>query len=338
MLNTTSIEDIQKIIKAISIDTFFKKLINNLSEDFSHWEKFIKTARNATHVDGGVIELMPVCSDEYYAFKYVNGHPRNTQENKLNVVAIGMLTDVKTGYPLLLSEMTLLTALRTAAVSALASMHLAREDADKIGIIGCGAQSEFQILAHLAYKPFSTVYYYDIDPMAMEKFAANLADTSLTLVACHDIPSTLQHADIAITATAAKKQQCLFDINQCPAGLHINAIGGDCPKKTELPAEMLHQCKVVVEYLPQTLIEGEIQQAGTACVDASLWQIITKEKTGRDSQEQITLFDSVGFALEDYSVLRLVYELTKTLNITTPLNMIPNLTNPKDLYSLIRDA
>ena len=96
----------------------------------------------------GVIELMPICDDEYYAFKYVNGHPYNPQSNKLTVVAVGMLSQVKDGYPLMISEMTLLTALRTAGTSALAARYLAKPNSKVMAMIGTGSQSEFQVIAH----------------------------------------------------------------------------------------------------------------------------------------------------------------------------------------------
>ncbi len=121
----------------------------------------------------------------------------------------------------------------------------------------------------------------------------------------------MRHADIVITATAAKKRQSLFEFEDISSGTHIHAMGGDCPGKTELSAEFLNQVKLVVEYKPQSLVEGEVQQCEADLIYAELWELVCKNKPGRQNNQEITLFDSVGFALEDYSILRVVYELGK---------------------------
>jgi ornithine cyclodeaminase len=101
----------------------------------------------ASHSDVGVIELMPTSDGSVYGYKYVNGHPKNTAEGLQTVTAFGLLADVNTGYPVLLSEMTLLTALRTAATSAVVARYLGPEGANTMVLIGNGAQSEFQTMA-----------------------------------------------------------------------------------------------------------------------------------------------------------------------------------------------
>ena len=111
----------------------------------------------------GVIELMPTSDGAIYGFKYVNGHPKNTREGRQTVTAFGVLADVGTGYPVLLTEMTILTALRTAATSALAAKYLAPAGARSMAIIGNGAQSEFQALAFKALLGVDRLRLYDID-------------------------------------------------------------------------------------------------------------------------------------------------------------------------------
>ena len=133
-----------KIINRVGLNTFYLELIKTLEEDFARWDEFYKSPRHATHYPQGVIELMPISDKQWYSFKYVNGHPSNTHQNKLCVVAVGMLSDAQNGYPLLLSEMTLLTALRTAATGALGAKYLARKNSSNLAIIGTGAQAEFQ--------------------------------------------------------------------------------------------------------------------------------------------------------------------------------------------------
>ena len=127
---------------------------------------------------------MPTSDGETYGFKYVNGHPSNTRKGLQTVTAFGLLADVKTGNPLLLIEMTVLTALRTAAMSAVAAKYLAPKSAKTMAMIGNGAQSEFQTLAMKSICCITTVLLYDIDPSATEKAVRNLAHSGLKVIPC----------------------------------------------------------------------------------------------------------------------------------------------------------
>src|ERR1700722_4627684 len=139
-----SVDHMMKLVLKVGIDRFIVDLAAHIEEDFLRWDAFDKTPRLASHSQVGVIELMPASDGKFYGFKYVNGHPKNAREGRQTVTAFGVLADVATGYPLLLAEMTILTALRTAAISALAARHLAPQGARTMAIIGNGAQSEFQ--------------------------------------------------------------------------------------------------------------------------------------------------------------------------------------------------
>ncbi len=327
------------MIKHVGLREFYIQLCATLTDDFSNWEQFHKSKRHAMYVPNGVIELMPICNDELYSFKYVTGHPRNPLDNKLNVVAFGMLADVATGYPLMISSMTLLTAIRTAAAAALSSHYLAKKESKRLSIIGCGAQSEFQILAHHALFDLTEVRYFDIDAQAMARFAHNLQDESFKLMPMTGVVAAIQGADIIITATAARGRQNILELNWLMPGQHICAIGGDSPGKTELEPNILRNSKVVVEYFPQTHLEGEIQNLGATASDyvyAELWEIISGRKPGRSNPDEITVFDSVGFALEDFSVLRLCYQLATDYHFGEAINLIPHsLADCKNLYGLL---
>ena len=334
------IQDIQTLFTKIDIKSFFRELAALMTEDFSHWQEFQKSARYAAYVKNGVMELMPICSNSLFSFKYVNGHPDNPSKDLLNIVALGMLADVETGHPLMISEMTLLTALRTAAVSALTSQLMARKHSKKLAIIGCGAQSEFQILAHHALFNLSEVHYFDLDPLAMERFATHLKDESFKLIPAHSTRQAIEHADIIITATAARGKQHVLELDWIQPGQHISGIGGDSPGKTELDPALLKAAKVVVEYFPQTHHEGEIQNLGAEAADyvyAELWELCAGKKISRDNDEEITLFDAVGFALEDYSILRYLYQLSAKLQIGIDTDLIPeHIQDPKNLFGLLK--
>lgn len=332
-----TLNDIKKIIRRIGIETCLIELIGALEKDFSQWETFKKMPRIATHFPKGVIELMPICGKDYYAYKYVNGHPDNPQQKKLTVVAVGMLSEVDSGYPMLFSAMTILTALRTAATCALASKYLARKNSKTIGIIGTGSQSEFQILALKTLFDIDTIRYFDIDPEAMEKFRNNLSTFDFVLVPCNDGESTVEDVDIIVTATADKKRLSILKRDWVKPGMHINGVGGDCPGKTELDPEILNHTKIVVEYLEQSKLEGEIQNLEGEPY-AELWELVSKEKPGRESNEDITLFDSVGFALEDYTILKYFYSLSEKMNIGEIIDIIPSMDNPKDLFGFLKNG
>lgn len=330
-----TIDHVTQIVNQLGIDVFFARLIARLRQDYAAWATFQKVPRLATHFPEGVIELMPIADDSYYAFKYVNGHPNNPAAQKLTVAAVGMLSDVNTGYPLLITEMTVLTAFRTAAASALASTYLAREQSQAFGMIGTGAQAEFQVLAHQVALGMTEVFYYDVDPAAMTKFENNLQAYPLTLHRCESAAAVIAASDIVTTATADKRVATVIKAAALKPGLHINAIGGDCPGKTELDVSALAQCKIVVQYLAQTLVEGEIQHLHQPEVYAELWELAGGKKPGRTQEDEVTVFDSVGFALEDYSVLRVLYDCASHLQLGEHPNIVPVLKDPKNLFGLL---
>lgn len=335
MVRIITVDDIGSLIRKVTIEKFFERLIEKTRECFNRWPEFHKIPRSVSHFDFGVIELMPIWNKDYYSVKYINGHPLNPQQNKQTVVGIGMLADVATGYPVLISEMTLLTALRTAATSALASQYIARKNAKTMALIGTGAQGEFQVIAHKAALGIEKVKYFDIDPAAMKKFAANLAGYDIELEACHDVQTAIREADIITTATAAKKQAHILKDAWINPGVAINALGGDCRGKTELDPNILHRSKIVVEFIEQTQEEGEIQNYAPEEVYAELWQLTSGEKPGRVSDDELIVFDSVGFALEDYAVLRLVSSLAEDFHVGHMLDMVPDCKDPKDLFGLL---
>lgn len=335
MVRIVTVDDMKSLIRKVTIEKFFEHLVDKMRDCFNRWPEFHKIPRSVSHFDYGVIELMPIWGKDYYSVKYINGHPLNPQQNKQTVVGIGMLADIATGYPVLISEMTLLTALRTAATSALASELIARKNSKTMALIGTGAQAEFQVLAHKAVLGIQKIKYFDLDAAAMEKFAANLAGYPIELEACHDVQSAIDGADIITTATAAKKQAHILKDAWIKPGVAINALGGDCRGKTELDPKILHRSKIVVEFIDQTQEEGEIQNYNADEIYAELWELTSGKKPGRTSDDEIMVFDSVGFALEDYAALRLVSNLAEDFHIGHMLDMVPDCKDPKNLFGLL---
>ena len=334
--------DVATLVAHKGLPTCLRELAQAIEADFSRWTDFDKTARVAAHSDVGVIELMPVADAHQYAFKYVNGHPYNAQHGLPTVMAFGVLADVATGAPLLVSELTLTTALRTAATSAMAARTLARTDSRTMALIGNGAQSEFQALAFQHLVGITHVRLFDVDAAASAKLARNLVGSGLHVTVCTSTAEAVlgveDGVDIVTTVTADKTNATILTADLLRPGMHINAVGGDCPGKTELHADVLGAARVFVEYEPQTRIEGDLQQMPADFPVTELWRVLTGQAAGRRQDADITVFDSVGFALEDYSALRYLAAQAALLDLGHPLALIPALANPRDLFSLVKPA
>jgi len=331
-----SVQDVATAVHTLGLPTVFQRLADTIRADYLRWNDFEKCARVANHSKDGVIELMPISDAKTYSFKYVNGHPKNTQNGLPCVMAFGVLADVDTGIPEFLSELTLSTALRTAAMSVVAAQALARPNSRTMALIGNGAQSEFQALAFHYLMGVQELRLYDTDPRATEKLITNLGHTTLRLRLCSSVTEAVRGADIVTTVTADKTNATVLTPDMLEPGMHINGVGGDCPGKTELHPDVLRASAVFVEYEPQTRIEGDLQHLPADFAVTELWQVLAGQAAGRADAKQITLFDSVGFALQDYSVLRLTRDLAKELGLGQPVNLIPELVNPKDLFVLLQ--
>ena len=314
------------------------ELATELRADFLRWESFDKSARTASHSPRGVIELMPVADDALYSFKYVNGHPGNPASGLPTVMAFGVLAEVHTGYPLLLSELTLTTALRTAATSALAAQALARPGSRRMALIGNGAQAEFQALAFHALLGIRELRVYDTDPAATDKLVRNLAHVDgLTVERAASTAEAVRGVDIVTTVTADKSRATILTPAMVEPGMHLNAVGGDCPGKTELHPDVLRGARVVVEYEPQSRVEGEIQQLPADHPVTELWRVLRGDAPGRTRADEVTVFDSVGFALEDYSALRYLYQQAQARGLGVDVELVPT-DDPKDLFGRTRGA
>ena len=322
-----------QLVQQVGVPRFITELAQTIHNDFLRWEDFDKSPRLASHSQLGVIELMPVADAERYAFKYVNGHPGNTALGLPTVMAFGVLAEVATGYPLMLSELTLTTALRTAATSAMAARALARPGSRRMALIGNGAQSEFQALAFHHLLGIEEISVFDLDPKATDKLVRNLAAyPTLRVRRANSVADAVRGADIVTTVTADKTRAAILTSEMIEPGMHINGVGGDCPGKTELHPEVLRGARVFVEYEAQTRIEGDIQQMAADFPVVDLWRVLAGTAKGRQSDTQVTVFDSVGFALEDYSALSYVYRLACELGVGRDLDLVPTADDPKDLF------
>ena len=328
--------DVAQLIARRGLAACLQELASAIEADFCRWRDFDKSARVASHTRDGVIELMPTADAQHYSFKYVNGHPKNSRHGLPTVMAFGALADRATGFPLLLSELTLTTAMRTAATSVVAARALARPNSRTMALIGNGAQSEFQALAFHHLTGIAALRLFDIDAAATAKLMRHLRGTpGLQVTVCASTAEAVRGADIVTTATADKSNAVIITPEMIAPGMHLNAVGGDCPGKTELHADVLKRSRVFVEYEPQTRVEGELQQMPADFAVTELWRVLTGQHPGRRDATEVTVFDSVGYALEDFSALRWLQACAQTMGLGNAVDLVPELADPKDLFAKI---
>ena len=330
-----SVDNMMRNVRTVGVEAFMRGIAGYIEDDFLRWERFDKKPRIPAHAPQGVIELMPTDDGELFGFKYVNGHPGNTRDGLQTVTGFGVLSKLSTGYPVLLTEMTILTALRTAATSALAAKYLAPQGSTTMAVIGNGAQSDFQSLAFKDMLGITEIRAYDIEHEASIRLARNLANSGLNVTICKTPEDAIEGAQIITTVTADKKLATILTDNMVGAGVHINAIGGDCPGKTELHRDILLRSDIFVEFPEQTRIEGECQQLDPDHPVTELWQVYAGKAPGRTSRDQITLFDSVGFAIEDFAALRYLHDLLPKTGHFEKLDLLADPDDPRDLYGMV---
>jgi ornithine cyclodeaminase len=176
---------------------------------------------------------------------------------------------------------------------------------------------------------------YDIDSNATRKCARNLAGLGFEISECATPEEAVSGAQIITTVTADKKNATILTDNMVGQGVHINAVGGDCPGKTELHKDIVLRSEIFVEYPPQTWIEGEIQQLDRSHPVNELWKVVAGAEKGRSDDRQITLFDSVGFAIEDFSALRYLRDRLAGTGLYQELDLLADPDEPRDLYGML---
>lgn len=244
--------------------------------------------------------------------KIVSVFPKNPSKGKPTIFASYLLNDPTTGELLAIIEGSTLTGIRTGGASALATRYLAREDAAVLGVIGAGFQATFQVKAIQAVRPIKEVWAYDVDPKRLEEFCQVLAP----MIPVHHAKSASQvvrQSNILVTATTS--QTPVFSRKDLKPGTHINAIGAYRPTMREVDEETIREATIVVD-----TFEGCLSEAGDLLIPiqegkfkpdmihGELGDLVTGRKRGRKSAEEVTLFKSVGFAMEDVVVAYRAYQ------------------------------
>ncbi len=329
-------KDIVPMIHTIGEKAFYELVLQQMIADYQRWDEFQLSPRIAHHVPNGVLEQMPIADDAFYCCKFVNGHPANPSKGYPSIMATGLWAECETGRPLMFCDMTILTGVRTAVNAAIGTLYCGNKEITTVGIIGCGAQAAFQVMAHHSLLGCNHFIVFDIDPEAMQILQQHFVDRGIQIKFANSAQQVAAESDCLITLTAAKKQQHILQPTDLHAGLHINALGGDCPGKTEFPLSLLSACdSITTDFLPQAIVEGEIQQLQSHDTVKEIHHVMTGADSARLSQSSITMFDSVGCALQDFSICKVLYDAcTKTA--TRDEAFIAQCDSVKDIYSLFR--
>jgi ornithine cyclodeaminase/alanine dehydrogenase len=239
------------------------------------------------------------------------------------VIGLVLLNDPATGAPLAVMDAGFLTAVRTGAVSGVATKYLARQNASAVGVFGGGVQASTQLEAICAVRKVSSVRIYDVDAGRARSYAEQMQRSlNIPVVAVDQPQKAVTGQDIVILATSAT--QPVINGNWLEAGQHINAIGSHAPQARELDTTAVVRAKVIPDYADACLVEaGDIIipiAEGAITRDhlhASLGEIVAGRRPGRENDREITLFKSVGLALQDASVASLVYRKARKAGVGT---------------------
>ncbi|MBM3149508.1 MAG: alanine dehydrogenase [Chloroflexi bacterium] len=265
-------------------------------------------------LEQGDLRAMPAAVSGAAGMKWVNSHPQNPSRGLPTVMAVLIVNDPATGYPLAVMDATDLTAYRTGATAAIAAKYLARKDSHTLGIVGAGKQAYTQLMAHAEMFDLKLVKVFDLSPAATQKFVQSFPEFTIQATSLEDAVA----ADILCTLTPAREP--VVKKEWVKPGTHINAVGADGPGKQELDPLILKEAMMVVDNMEQAVNGGEINvplKKGVYSTDqvyATLDEVVAGKKTGRGETKAVTVFDSTGLAIEDIAVASLVYKKARALS------------------------
>jgi alanine dehydrogenase len=274
------------------------------------------------HIKAGLLDL----NQRYFAAKINGNFPGNNARYGLPTIqGVIVLCDAENGTPLAVMDSRDITSLRTAAATAVGAKYLAREDSRIATICGCGSQGRVQIEALTRVRPLEAVFAYDKIAERAERYACGLAaELGILITPVLDLSRAVQQSDICVTCTTS--QQPLLGLSDVKPGIFIAAVGADNPQKQEIDPLLMARSKIVVDVLEQCAVMGDLHHAlasGAVTktdVHAELGAVVAGTKAGRESQEEIIIFDSTGMALQDVAAAAIVYEKAEQVGSGVRLN------------------
>ncbi len=264
----------------------------------------------------GDLRAMPAYIEGHAGIKWVNSHPENREKGFPTVMALLIYNDPDTGFPLAVMDATHITNLRTGAAGGIAGKYLARKDTSVIGFVGCGMQAKTQFMALNQVFSIEKILCNDISSQNARKLAELAEKTGIDAEVVDSKRAC--KSDLLVTTTPSRRPVIKDEWIQ--EGMHINAIGADAPGKQELDPRILMRAKVVVDDYEQAVHSGEINipiSEGIFTPEeiyCSLGEVVAGIKKGREYDDEVTIFDSTGLAIQDIATARVVYEKALEIN------------------------
>jgi alanine dehydrogenase len=270
----------------------------------------VQVPHGGFHVKAGLLAL----DRQYFAAKVNGNFLENSSRFGLPTIqGVIVLCDADKGCPLAVMDSREITSLRTGAATAVAAKHLARRDSRTVTICGCGTQGRVQVKALARVCRLQTVLAYDQSEEQALRFAREVAqDLTITVRAVTDLAAAARQSDICVTCTTSR--QPLLGSDDVAPGTFIAAVGADNPEKQELHTNLMGKNKIVTDLIEQCAVMGDLHHALEAGVVtrsdvyAELGEVVAGKKLGRESDEEIIIFDSTGMALQDVAAAAFVYE------------------------------
>lgn len=257
-------------------------------------------------------------ADRVFGSKVITAFPKNAGTKYLSHMGQVMLFDSQHGQPVALIDANAITYIRTAAVTGLGTDFLARQDAHDLALIGAGQQAHSHLAAMLAVRPIQTVHVFDLNPAQVEKSIERMqaAYPNVTFIAATSVQAAVADADVICTLTPSK--QAFLERDWIKPGAHINAIGTFTPTTREITSDLMVASRLFVDDYEAAnhesgdyLIPLAEKVITKAHIQASLGELVTAQKGGRQNDQEITIFDAVGLAVEDLCCAEYVYNLVK---------------------------
>jgi alanine dehydrogenase len=324
MVHILTREDVRKALPMSEAIAAVKKAFAQLSAGRANVP--LRTSLDVPR-HNGVTLFMPAYlpDDAAMALKIVSVFNDNPGKGLPLIHALVVVIDAETGAPEALMDGTTLTALRTGAASGAATDALAREDAHVAAVFGAGAQGRTQLEAVCAVRPIEEAWIYDIDRERARMVADEMGELLSRSVEVAETPTqALRHADVVCTATTSSAP--VFEDADIRPGTHINAIGAYTPQMQEIPPETVLRAKVVIDHREAALAEAgdlliPIEQGLMTAehIHAELGEVVAEARAGRETAEEITLFKSVGVAVQDVAAAGAVLKAAREAGLGTDL-------------------
>ncbi|MAE67768.1 MAG: ornithine cyclodeaminase [Phycisphaeraceae bacterium] len=338
-------EDCRAIARHAGLDVLMDELIDRLTRAIDEYDpqRTSVLARDGFHYHNpyhGLLEWMPVMQvGDTATVKVVGYHPANPTVKGLPTILSTISNyDVTTGHLVGLVDGTFLTALRTAAASAVATRVLAKSGSDTVGMIGCGAQAVSQLHALSRVMSIDRVLFHDRDPKVAATFAER-ASVGGRVSARFDQTATaalVSTSDVLCTTTSvAIGEGPVFEDRDLRAWVHVNAVGSDFSGKFELPRSLLERSLVVPDCREQAQREGECQQLPPDRIDTDLVALIQQRERFVGSRDKSSVFDSTGWAYEDHVVMQLFLDHAREMGVGTAIEIESHTDDPHDPYDFI---